>query len=80
MLGTANAGLVAGGVECAQKPRASTLGRAQSKECVKFNSKCTLPEKALPAAPQPRFPVLNYKIVGGLKLKFVHSFPSPDAS
>lgn len=57
-LGTANARAVAGGLECAQKPSASTPGRPQSKECVKFNSRWRLPESSASGSPA-LVPLLN---------------------
>lgn len=59
-LGKANASLVAGGLECAQRPSASTPGRAQNKDCVKFNSRRTIPKGSASSSPA-LVAVLNYK-------------------
>lgn len=66
-LGTANASPVAGGLECAQKPSASTPARPQNKACVKFNSRWTVPTGSASSSAAPAS-VLNYKNDGGLRL------------
>lgn len=66
-LGTANASTVAGGLECAQKLSASAQGRPQSKDCVKFNSRWTLPESSASGL-SPSLTALNYKIAGSPSL------------
>lgn len=71
-LGTANASTVAGGLECAQKPSASTPARPQNKACVKFNSRWTVPTGSASSSAAPAS-VLNYKNDGGLRL--VRFFP-----
>lgn len=67
VLGAANASLVAGGLECAQKSSASAPARPQSKDCVKFNSRWTLPESSASSS-SALHPALNSKIAGRLTL------------